>query len=321
MTNNSGGIADLSYKGYSGPIDPPQRRWWVIARTMTKAAFKKRAYWVLTLVSSWYYLVLVAILYFMDQLLQTGGAGRGERAGAEQMLQNLVWKDQLLNGFVAGQLMWMSIALMLGAGAIANDRRTNSLLIYLSRPCTKGDYLKGKWMGVFLPLCLAMAIPTVSFMFYAALNVRDLGFFDEGPMFLLQGLLMIPIAAAFHTSLILGVSSLFNNGRIAGGVYAGVYFLTSFFTKLMWMVSQIDDASAALRSFAESATYFAIDGQILGMAKNVMGSNGSMMWGMGGDMNIPERPPWMLVLVVFVAVTWISLQIAWSKIKAVEAVS
>ncbi len=319
MTNGPGGIADLSYKGYSGPIEPPQRRWWVIARSMTRAAFKKRAYWVLTLISSWYYMVLVAILYFMDQLMQAGG--RANQRGAEQMLENIVWKDQLLNGFVAGQLMWMSIALMLGAGAIANDRRTNSLLIYLSRPCTKGDYLKGKWMGVFLPLCLAMAIPTLSFIVYASLNVRDLGFFSEGPFFLVRAMAMIPIAAAFHTSLVLGVSSLFNNGRIAGGVYAGIYFLTSFFTKLMWMVSQNSDVSRVMRDFAEGATYFAIDGQILAIAKCMMGTDGSMMWGMGGDLNIPARPPWMLVAIIFMAVTWISLQVAWSKIRAVEAVS
>jgi len=46
----------------------------------------------------------------------------------------------------------LCIALVVGAGAIAADNRSNALMVYLSKPITKGDYLLGKWMGIFLAI-------------------------------------------------------------------------------------------------------------------------------------------------------------------------
>ena len=55
------------------------------------------------------------------------------------------------------QLFLLFIALLAGAGSIANDNRANALLVYLSKPCRKVDYLFGKWAG------LAMLIAGVPF--------------------------------------------------------------------------------------------------------------------------------------------------------------
>ena len=104
----------------------------------------------------------------------------------EELLGRIVWKDQILHGVGTGNLMWMVLTLIIGAGVIANDNRSNSLLIYLSRPCTKFDYIRGKWMGVFMPLLLAMILPSLMFFAYAALSYQDQGFFKQDPWFFVQ---------------------------------------------------------------------------------------------------------------------------------------
>src|SRR5690349_329322 len=132
-------IADLSYRDYSGAHVATSARWLVIAKMGWRTAFKKKSFWVFSLFAAWYYLVMVAFLYVIEQIGLAGGAG----GFAQQLFSSITWKDQFLTGFSYSQLVWLSLSLLVGAGAIANDNGTNALLVYLSKPCRKGDYLLG----------------------------------------------------------------------------------------------------------------------------------------------------------------------------------
>src|SRR4051812_42059102 len=59
-------IADLSYRNYDGPLEPPLYRWWPIARTSIQRAFKNKWFWVVSVLSGSWYLVLMIIFYFVD---------------------------------------------------------------------------------------------------------------------------------------------------------------------------------------------------------------------------------------------------------------
>lgn len=309
-------IADLTYRGYDGPMAPPSHRWQVIARTAILAAFKRKAYWVWTVFAGWYYLVLMAIMFFFDQV----GAQRGNNRGADEFFSRIIWKDQFLHGFSFASLIWLILALLLGSGAIANDNRSNALLVYLSKPCSKKDYLLGKWVGVFVPLLVSMLIPAVFFFLYGVMNFRERNFLTDDPVLIVKLAIFFPLAAAFYASTVLGISSMFNQGRTAGATLAGLYFLTNFFTQLMVGLSNGRGVPQELRSMGDLAYYFSIDGILIGLCKIILGTDGSPYFGIPSEIESIPRPPALMIFTLLALFAGGLILVAWRRIRAVEVV-
>jgi ABC-2 type transport system permease protein len=309
-------IADLTYRSYDGPLYAPAYRWWPIAKMSMRLSIKKKGFWGWAIMSGWWYIILAAIFYFADAFSQNIG-------GPKAFFSGVVWKDQFLDGFSRAQLFYLILALLMGVGAIANDNRANALLVYLSKPCTKTDYLIGKWFGIFIPLACVVAAPTLLFYGYCAMSYRSYGFISQDPWLILKLLAIVPIPAAFHASVALGISSLFNQGRLAGAVYSGIYFMTSFITVALGVartvaMSQHREASKLVETFF----YFAVDGIQIALAKMVLGTPGSVLFA-----NVNRRqpaPPGIPSVPLFVAlyfgICFLALGVAWSRIRAVEVV-
>lgn len=316
-------IADLSYRSYSGEHANARNRWLVIAKMGWRTAFKKKSFWVFSAIAGWYYLVMIAFLYVLEQV----GIAKNSPRITETLFGNLIWKDQFLTGFTYAQLIWLTLGLMVGAGAIANDNGTNALLVYLSKPCRKIDYLLGKWMGVFVPLLVGMGVSTVFFYLYGLLNFRDYGFLTQDPWLWLKLLVMLVGAAAYQTSVILGVSSLFNKGRMAGAAYSAAFFLLTFFSFLMFVAWAVSTGgprhrapNPALGQMAERLYYMSFDGLQIGWAKNVLQTEGSAPFGASGNMPQIGIPPFGMILIPMVVLSVVGVFLAWKRIRAVEVV-
>ncbi|MBS1707086.1 MAG: ABC transporter permease subunit [Armatimonadetes bacterium] len=309
-------IADLSYRNYDGALEPPSKRWTVIARHSIRRALKLKSFWVLSALSGWHFAIIAAWLYMMDNI-----AGATSPQFVEQFYKQVVWRDVLLNGIAAGQLMWMALGLVLGAGCIANDNRTNALLVYLSKPVGKGEYLLGKFVGLAVPLLLALAIPVTVFLVYGSLNWRGNGFLTDDPWMIPKTLVVLPVMAAFNAALLVGFSSLASNARVSGAVYAGFYFIIKFFVFLLTGAGRLHGMPEAIRPTLEKISYLSIDGLPYGFAKVVFGTDGSPFWIIKqGPEHVIARPPLFLVLPLIVGFGALGLGIAWSRIRAVEVV-
>jgi len=309
-------IADLSYRGYDGPLSKPGRAWWVIARNMILLALKKKGIYVVMGLAAWYYLVMIIVLFFAQQVLTSSPMPDGVM---KAFLERLVWKDQFLHGFSYAQLPLLIVSLMLGSGAIANDNRANAMLVYLSKPVSRAEYLFGKWLGIALPVFLVLFVPTILFYGYGAASFREYGFLDD-PWVLPNMMVLIPIAAAFHASLVLGISSLFNQGQTAGASYAALYFVTNFFTVGMggaWMSSRGNAPEVVKYLF-----YGSIDGVLIGTCKALLRTDGTAPFGIvsrNAVKSIPAPPLWP-VLGIALAISALFLFIAWRRVRAVEVV-
>lgn len=320
-------IADLSYRGYDGPLESPRYRWWVIARMSVRLAFKKKIYWVLTGLTGTYYLGIMLMMFVMEQISLTGG-GQSEEM-FRQFQARIVWKDQFLHAISFGQLWYLFLALLLGAGSIANDNRANALLVYLSKPANKTDYIVGKWMGVFLPLLISMAIPTLVFWFYGALSYRPYSFLSADPLTIFKLALILPICAAFYSSLVIFFSSLFKQGRIAGATMAGLYFLTNIFTTLIssvWAGSQQvgrrrpDEDFVHIAEAIKNFYYASIDGLNIGITKAILGTDGSPYFGIPSGIRSVPAPSAIGILSIMLVISLLCIFIAWKRIRAVEVV-
>ncbi|HWA82670.1 MAG TPA: ABC transporter permease subunit [Fimbriimonadaceae bacterium] len=323
-------IADLSYRNYDGPLDPPLYRWWAIARVAIRDAFRKKSFWVLTVLSGAWYLILMIIFYFVDSFATTMMANRGRQIldptqAAAAMFKQVKWDEQFLHAFSMGQLMFFIIALLIGVGSVANDNRANALLVYLSKPCTKLDYVIGKWVGIFVPMAVAVAVPTLFFYGYCFMSYREYGFLND-PWLILKLPILIVIPAVFHASVALGISSMFRQGRTAGATYAGFYFFTLFFTKAMATVHFILQQEGTSTKLIDNLFYFSVDGVQIGLAKVLLHSSGGQIFPFAGPgMNmekfaVPE-PNGLLMACGYLLICGAFVLLASTRIRAVEVVS
>lgn len=310
-------LADLTYRGYEGGLSPLHSRWRVIARHTYRRAFKNKWFWWLTILSGVHYLILAASAYFIENLAD--GLGGGERF-KDQFFSSLVWRDQFLHGFALGHFMLMAIVLIVGSGVIANDNQSRALLVYLSKPCSKADYLVGKLAGVFVPIFTAMGIPAAFFLLYGVLNYREHGFITEDPWLVLQLPLILAIVSAFQASLIVGCSALFNNGRVAGATYAGAYVLSGLFAMLTGGLSQIRDLPGTMETLLSRLHYLSLYGVIEGVYKVILNTDGTRTFGGRHAETVFAKPPLMLLLPILLIPMALAIFVAWRKIRAVEVV-
>ncbi len=320
-------IADLTYRNYDGPLEPPMYRWWAIAKASMQLSVKKKAIWWLASFASVWYLFMLAMFYVLDMMSQNVPLGQ-----KNPLLQQIIWKDQFLNAFSIAQLAIFIIALLIGVGAIANDNRANALLVYLSKPVTRVDYLIGKWLGIFIPITLIVAVPTLVFFGYCAMSYRDYGFLTEDPRLPLKLLLMVMVPGFFHASVSLGISALFNQGRLAGATYAGIYFMTLFFTKAMQIVHIVSsDEGDGSPPIVRTLFYCSVDGIQIALAKIILGTDGTSLFAMfpqgpGGGRGRPQiesipAPSPTLFFGIYFLICALALFIAWTRIRAVEVVA
>jgi ABC-2 type transport system permease protein len=323
-------IADLTYRHYDGPLNSPVARWWSIAKMTMKIATGKRAFWGWSIFSAWWYIILLAVFWFIENVSSIFG---GAAPGQNPFLKQIIWKDQFVHGFSYSQMILMVVALLVGAGTIANDNRSNALLVYLSKPCSRFDYIFGKWLGVFLLITGVAITPMLIFYAYCYLSFGAYGFWTSAPWLFLRLIGVAIFSGAIHASLSLGVSSLFNQGRLAGATYAGMYFLSYIFTGIMGGFNAFTVGSGNKPpGIVKQLFYCSIDGLQIGLAKIIVGTNGSSIFpGMqprrrrgNTEMDMSEfiirMPDWRWIVPVAIALIVAGFLIAWSRVKAVEVV-
>lgn len=324
------GIADLSYRHYGGGLGKAAGAWKVICRETAKRAFSNRAYWILTSITGWYYAVILAFLYVTEQALQSqlaGGRGGGLNP-MKQVFSVLVWQEQFYWGFNSTHLLLFIVSLIVGTGVIANDNRSNALLIYLSRPCTRGTYLFGKWLGVFISLFVASLLPALVFWIYGALNYRPYDFLSDDPWLIVRILGIAAFNAGLLSSLAVGISSLFRQPRMAGAALAGLYFISYFVTLLFRGIAGAPSGRMpeGLQDIAEKASFFSVNGLMQGASKIILNTTGGSQFGFSagprnasGPEPIPIPETWLIFGLAGLVVA-LSLAVAASRIRAVEVV-
>jgi ABC-2 type transport system permease protein len=297
-------------------------------------ATKRRGFWGWSIFSAWWYIILLAIFWFMDNI--TGGAGG---PGSNIFLKQIIWKDQFVHAFSYSQLILMIVTLLVGVGTIANDNRSNALLVYLSKPCSRFDYVFGKWLGIFLLITGVSLVPMMVFYLYGYMSFQDYGFWTQSPWLFLRLIFVSVASGAIHASLAIGVSSMFNQGRLASATYAGMYFLSNIFTLIVagFNTTAVFSGTKAPDT-VRNLFYCSVDGLQIGLAKVIVGTNGSPIFpginnGMRGngrrgpdginfspDDLIIHAPNLGVIIPLFVIVVATGFLIAWSRVKAVEVV-
>jgi len=220
-------IADLTYRTYDGPLHMRLWRWWTIAVARMRYLRMRWWFWALSALSilPWIFMALVMYLQGLAPGANTGILGKdivGQKFAQHFMVA------------LSGQGFWLFfIALAAGAGSIASDNRANALQVYLSKPITKGDYLLGKWMGIFVTLFSVTLVPALVFYAYCLMSYTSEGFLKDEPLLIFQLVAACAIPAAIHASLLVGFSAWSKTPLVAGVIYSGIYFCTSLISTIL----------------------------------------------------------------------------------------
>jgi ABC-2 type transport system permease protein len=207
-----------------------------------------------------------------------------------------------LDGRLFGEFLnWQMVPMLLlttfgGAGLIANDLRTGAILVYLSRPLTRRDYILGKFC-VLLALNLSVTLVPGGLLYVLSSAL--------GPEQLLKGSLAWVLPAIVLDSLVLAsvvslvalvTSSLSRSAGVAGLAFFGLMVVFDVVVQILRRFLQQD--SVALLS---------IRGDLRALGDALFGlSEGAMPWG---------------ALLVLAMVCLSCVAVLGSRVRAVEIVS
>lgn len=206
---------------------------------------------------------------------------------------------RLFGEFLNGQIFLALVAtVMVGAGLVANDLRTGAVLVYLSRPLTRRDYVLGK-LGALLAVNLFVTLLPGLGLYAAALSLAPDTFQHWrllwiGPAIVLQAC----IIALCLSLLALAVSALSGSARVAGLALFGLVVasdLVLFILRRMLQAPAVGALSVWADLKATAAALF--DVQLRGL-----------------------QPAWWQAAPVLALLAVASLWVLHSRVRAVEIV-
>jgi ABC-2 type transport system permease protein len=187
-----------------------------------------------------------------------------------------------------------------GAGLVAEDLRTGALLVFLSRPLHRADYILGKLSVLFgLNFAVIALPPLLLWLLAAALDPQGLGV--RGPAFLpLSIVAQAALAAAVLSLMTLGASAIAGSGTLAGLFVAGAFIVFAF--------------DGALRLAPESARPIL---RLLSVPGHLT-SVGRLLFGLPPD---PGAVPWSVGLLALLVIAAAMTAALARRVRAVDVVS
>jgi ABC-2 type transport system permease protein len=204
-------IYEQTYRRYEarGPLRTV--RFWPITREALRLVLARRAFLGLLLLGWGQFFVRVIHVYVVTRFPDAGRV--------------LPIDGRMFGQFLGIQTVFtLFISIFGGAGLIANDLRTGAILVYLSRPLTRRDYVLGK-LGVLLALNLSVTLAPALLLYVIALALAPDQFATWKLAWLGPAIVLHSIVLSLVMSLLaLAVSSLSRSARVAGLGFFGLVF-------------------------------------------------------------------------------------------------
>lgn len=206
------GIHRGGYRQYAGDLLPGGTRFLVLAGAELGRLWRKRSTrWLLVLGA--FPLVIIVAAEVGKGVIRTAVGG---------MPIQIELMDKLLN---AEQVFLAILAAAAGAGLIADDRGSNALVLYLSRPLTPNRYLAAKGLALGGILSMIYLAPAWILLLVSELIAPQM----DWAGFALRGVQATTVAVlhiGFTTAVVLFLSSLATRARYVGLGWVAFFFFS-----------------------------------------------------------------------------------------------
>lgn len=202
-------VYEQSYRSHEAREPLRQVRFWPILREGLRLLLARKALLILGMLA---WLPLVA------RVIQVYVVTRFPEAG-----QVLPVDGRLFGEFLNQQMGFVLLLVIFsGAGLIAEDLRSGAIIVYLSRPLTRRDYVLGK-LGILLGVGLAVTLVPGALLYFAAVSLAPDSFLEVrlvwiAPAVALHSLVMCLVFGL----LMLALSALSRSARVAGLSFAAL---------------------------------------------------------------------------------------------------
>ena len=216
-------IHDQGYRRYAGRRLPPGSAWSAIASEGIRAAIGRKRVIGLLILGWLPFLVRSVMFYFAVNVPQAVFL-----RPTAQTFREFLGQQQIAVFF---------IAVSVGAGLIANDRRANALPIYLSKPLSRWEYVFGKLAILMTLLLLVTWVPALALLIVQILFAGNFTFFRSN-LYLFPAITLFSFLDVVTVSAsMLALSSLSNSSRYVGILYTAVIFFTPALFNLLRYIS------------------------------------------------------------------------------------
>ena len=277
-------IHDQSYRRYGGRRNEPGSAWLVIAAAGIRTLLGRKLF-LAVMLAAWGQFFVRAVMFYLSANFPT-----------MNVLAPSV--ETFRQFFDFQEIFVLFVTVYVGSGLIANDRRSNALQIYLSKPLSRAEYVAGK-LGVLaffllmVTLAPALALLVLEAMFSASLD------FLFGNVFLLPAITLYAVMEVSLASFtMLALSSLSTSARYTAMLYAGALF----FTAAVFGILRGATGSSMLAWLSLRANVEQIGDVIF---------------------RVPPRfeSPWLLSLLVVAALIGLSVLVLERRVRGVEVVT
>lgn len=206
-------IHDQSYRRYQGPRVPQGRAWWVIVRTGLRLVLGRKVL-VALLLAAWLPFLVRAVQIYA--VVTYPDAARVLRVDAA-MFQTFIEFQGIFAFFVA---------VFVGAGLIAADRRANALQVYLAKPIARSEYVLGKLCVLTTCLAVVTLAPAVLLLIVQMTLAGNAELVTTTPRIVPAIVLASLVRILVPAITVLALSSLSTSPRYVALMYAGVVFFS-----------------------------------------------------------------------------------------------
>ena len=216
-------IHDQGYRHYAGQRAPHGGAWWVIARTHMMSSVRYR-WFIVVLVVAWVPFVVRAVqIYFAST--------------NAQVAELLATTPDTFREFLSQQRLFVFLVIIMQSGLIADDRRTNALQLYLSKPLTRVEYILGKLIPPLAFVLGVTLLPAVVLLILQIVFAGSLAFLSAN-LFLMPAIVLFSLVQALLSAFaIVALSSLSKSRRFVAIMYAGIVFFTAAVYQVLRLIT------------------------------------------------------------------------------------
>ena len=207
------GIHRDGYRQYTGELLPGGTRFLVLAGAELGRLWRRK--------STRWVLILGALPLVIIVAAEVGKGLLESTAGGALPFQ-LQLLDKLFN---TEQVFLAILAAAAGAGLIADDRGSNALILYLSRPLTPTRYLAAKGIALGAILSMVYLVPAWILVLVSELMAREVDWLGFGAR-AARATTVALLHVGFTAAVVLFLSSLATRARYVGLGWIAVFFFS-----------------------------------------------------------------------------------------------
>jgi ABC-2 type transport system permease protein len=278
-------IYEQTYRRYQAREPLRRLRFWPITREVLRTLLAKRAFLGLLLVGWMPFVWYLIQIYIVSRYPQ---ASQFFRIGPRMFVD-----------FLHSQLRFaVLIAIFGGAGLVADDLRTGAILVYLSRPLTRRDYVLGK-LGVLLALTFSATLVPGLILYGLGLALAPDILFKTDLAWVGPSVAAYALVISLGVSLLaLAVSALSRTARVAGLGLAALFLVPEIAQRILRAISRRPEASL-----------ISLWADLRGVGNALFGTARA------------ADPPWVYPVLVIAVVSLGSLFVLRRRVRAVEIVT